>query len=299
MQCLHPIILPPSIANDGHIIEPRKVPCGKCAVCLRRKGREWYVRLKSEYEWHDGNAYFVTLTYSDWCLPTTKSGIHTVCKQDVQKFFKRLRRAISPYKIRYFLISEYGEDNQRPHYHMILYGFPHHLYDIEKCILNAWSVKNKHGYQLLIGNIQVDKIVDNRLWYLANYMCDNTWRPAGSYRNFMLSSRRPGLGSCYLTPEMVSYHRNNLTKITSFDGKHYPIPRFLSDKIFDDDMKSQINEENEKRDILSYYRERIRYFNENRHYLYKQECDEVQRKFNDSRKHVKKSRKIYGQEKEN
>lgn len=130
MQCLHPIILPPSIAKDGHIIEARKVPCGKCAVCLRRKGREWYVRLKAEYEWHDGNAYFVTLTYSDWCLPTTKSGVQTVCKKDVQKFFKRLRRAIFPYKIRYFLISEYGEDTQRPHYHMIVYGFPHHQYDI-------------------------------------------------------------------------------------------------------------------------------------------------------------------------
>lgn len=44
-------------------------------------------------------------------------------KRHLQLFFKRLRKAIRPIKIRYYAVGEYGDENLRPHYHIILFGY--------------------------------------------------------------------------------------------------------------------------------------------------------------------------------
>lgn len=67
---------------------------------------------------HDHNA-FLTLTYNDEHLPEDGS-IH---KEELQRFFKRLRKEIYPTKVRYFACGEYGEKKARPHYHVILFGY--------------------------------------------------------------------------------------------------------------------------------------------------------------------------------
>lgn len=77
-----------------------------------------------EAKMHDENS-FITLTYSPEALP--KNG--TLVKRDVQTFFKRLRKSLSPKKIRFFACGEYGEKLSRPHYHAIIFGhsFPDRL----------------------------------------------------------------------------------------------------------------------------------------------------------------------------
>lgn len=42
--------------------------------------------------------------------------------QHFQKFMKRLRKSIHPKRIKFFHCGEYGELNQRPHYHALLFG---------------------------------------------------------------------------------------------------------------------------------------------------------------------------------
>ena len=54
---------------------------------------------------------FVTLTYDEDHLPLDRS----VSRREVQLFMKRLRKAISPLRVRFFACGEYGERFGRPH----------------------------------------------------------------------------------------------------------------------------------------------------------------------------------------
>lgn len=64
---------------------------------------------------------FLTLTYDDKHVPSNGS----LNERDVQLFLMRLRKYLqdTDIKIRYFYCGEYGEQNLRPHYHMLLFGF--------------------------------------------------------------------------------------------------------------------------------------------------------------------------------
>lgn len=61
---------------------------------------------------------FVTLTYDDKNLPKDR------CLQvyEHQLFMKKLREKVSPLKIRFLVVGEYGDINWRPHFHYALFG---------------------------------------------------------------------------------------------------------------------------------------------------------------------------------
>jgi hypothetical protein len=58
----------------------------------------------------------VTLTYSDEHLPEDGGLI----KADLQKFHKRLRKEMGPF--RYYACGEYGDETLRAHYHSCIFG---------------------------------------------------------------------------------------------------------------------------------------------------------------------------------
>lgn len=59
---------------------------------------------------------FVTLTYAPEHVPRDGS----VNARDWQLFAKRVRKELGPF--RFFMCAEYGEQNDRPHYHAIMFG---------------------------------------------------------------------------------------------------------------------------------------------------------------------------------
>lgn len=61
-------------------------------------------------------ASFNTLTFNDRHLPDDYS-VHV---RDMQLFMKRVRKECG--KVRFFACGEYGDENKRPHYHVILFG---------------------------------------------------------------------------------------------------------------------------------------------------------------------------------
>ena len=83
--------------------------------------------LDKELERSD-NPLFVTLTLEEKNITWTNQGNKTLCKRDLQLFFKRLRKLhekIYPTyskKIKYYAVGEYGSRTQRPHYHIILFN---------------------------------------------------------------------------------------------------------------------------------------------------------------------------------
>lgn len=110
MNCIHPI--PVSITKLNGRIVKLLTPCGKCEACLVKKKQAWVFRL-SEHHKHSSIAYFVILTYSDSNLPRLRAcirkygtqmvrvysdcpgAVYGVDKSDVQKFLKRLCKALN------------------------------------------------------------------------------------------------------------------------------------------------------------------------------------------------------------
>lgn len=111
MTCINPFKLK---KPEGGVME---LPCGRCIACKIAKSREWASRIIHEMVYYN-ESVFVTLTYDQDHLPVNNS----ISKEDIQKFLKRLRKDIYPKKIRYFLCGEYGDQSQRPHYHLIIFG---------------------------------------------------------------------------------------------------------------------------------------------------------------------------------
>lgn len=94
------------------------VPCGRCIGCRIDHSKMWAIRCTNEMQMHK-QACFLTLTYDQEHLP--ENG--TLVKSHLQKFIKRLRKHISPLKIRFFACGEYGEKLSRPHYHLMVFGY--------------------------------------------------------------------------------------------------------------------------------------------------------------------------------
>lgn len=60
---------------------------------------------------------FVTLTYAD--DPVSLEPLHH------RQFMDALRKRVAPLRIRYYMVGEYGDLSQRPHFHYALFGLPH------------------------------------------------------------------------------------------------------------------------------------------------------------------------------
>ena len=94
-----------------------ELPCGQCIGCRLERSRQWAMRCVHEASMHDDNC-FITLTYNPENLPPDCGLI----KSDFQKFMKRYRRAFPGKEIRFYHCGEYGDANNRPHYHAVIFG---------------------------------------------------------------------------------------------------------------------------------------------------------------------------------
>lgn len=115
-MCLNPIHIM-TRPKEGES-RPVVVSCGKCLECIRQKSIEWAFRILDEASQFKDNC-FITLTYNNEHLPLDGN----VSRREVQLFMKRLRKALSPVKVRFFACGEYGKKFGRPHYHLIIFGW--------------------------------------------------------------------------------------------------------------------------------------------------------------------------------
>lgn len=205
MECLKPVYL-----HKQEMV----VPCGKCAFCAATRRSDWATRLEYEARLHLTKK-FVTLTYAN-CHLKWKCGVPQLDKGDLQKWFKRLRKA--QYRVRYYAVGEYGSKTFRPHYHVILFG------DVpDSVIRSSWGLGECH-----IGNVTMASIM-----YTLGYIVNKNWQHLKNrVAPFALMSRKPGLGSNYLSPEMVAWHRSDRKNYVLVDGAKRHLPRFYKGKIF-------------------------------------------------------------------
>ena len=228
--------------NKVHV-QSVPVPCGKCPHCLHRRINQWAFRLEQE-RLRAVSAYFVTLTYESHNLPRSPNGFQTLCKKDLQHYFMRLRK-IARNEIRryphyatremlkygerpisFFACGEYGSINRRPHYHAIILNASAHD------IINAWKLKGRE-----IGMIHLGEVNTKTITYTLKYINKQEknrpkYQRYDAIKQFQTMSR--DIGSNYLTPQRIRWHRNNLDNNFVINQSSYKValPKYYKEKIY-------------------------------------------------------------------
>lgn len=166
------------------------LPCGTCLACRTSRSKDWSNRLFLESLEHEKN-YFITLTYDNNHCP------RELVKSDVQEFLKSLRN--NGFKLRYFVAGEYGEITKRPHYHMLTFGLD--IPDLD--LFNVDEENRKYYTSEFIssywnkGNVLISEMTPETICYTARY-CTKKLGSDDYKKEFILMSRRPGIGSHYI-----------------------------------------------------------------------------------------------------
>lgn len=195
------------------------------------------------------------MTYDDKHIPINPETMRlTLDKTEIPRYMKRLRKLHSKaYRImkkkdginakdrprlKYYAVGEYGEEVERPHYHMILFNA------IKELIPLSWSINKE-----MLGMIQIGEkgVTAGGAIYLCQYMLTGQ---DGNYEHkqkpFSLMSKN--LGDNYVTEEMKRWHLEKTGKaiVTAKgkiiktrdryyaiqDGYKIALPRYYRDKIF-------------------------------------------------------------------
>jgi hypothetical protein len=238
-MCISPIILRNKHKGNGDNLYTTPVPCGQCPLCKKSRFNSWAFRLEKETQ-ISINPLFITLTYAEHKLPYGNNQ-PTLHKKDVQDFFKRLRKNSTKdgdKALRYYAVGEYGSRTLRPHYHIILFNLtnPDH-------ISTAWQNGFDYTLPLKPGGIQ----------YTLKYLQKDGNNKDYPDKQPPFSLMSKGLGSNYLTSEMVSYHNASVknSHVTREGGQKQALPKYYKEKLYTDDMRQEVTHYLNKRSKLS------------------------------------------------
>lgn len=170
--------------------------CGQCNPCRINRRRLWTHRIMLESLKH-GDSSFVTLTYET--LPSDGS----LVPKDLQNFMKYLRMRVSPKKLRFYGVGEYGNDTFRPHYHVMLFGYPTCVYGRsmyrfgqKNCCTFCDLVRDVWGK----GHVELGTLTKDSAQYIAGYVTKKLTfkddpRLMGRHPEFARMSLKPGIGA--------------------------------------------------------------------------------------------------------
>lgn len=165
---------------------------------------------------------------------------------DAQLFIKRLRKNLQncikknykdydekDYKIRYYLVGEYGSTTYLPHYHFLLFfSSEKQAAHIEECISKSWS----------FGITDSSFVSGCNASYVAKYLNCSSDYPAiltdPSIRSFAIFSKCPAIGTLYFKEEKVQeifFAASPTTVVDYFKGtslRNAPLWRTFKDRLF-------------------------------------------------------------------
>lgn len=243
-----------------------EIPCGKCIGCRLAYSREWANRCMLELGYHE-ESVFVTLTYDDDHLPCRQfpdinyvddntgeilryNDSYSLCKRDLQLFFKRLRKEFPDCHIRYYACGEYGSDTFRPHYHAIIFGLKLNDLRIYKKNFNGNVLYNSERLSKVWqnkGHVVIGEVTWDSCAYVARYIMKkqvgdnkNIYKIFNIEPEFVVMSRRPGIGKQYYLDNCEDILYNQIINIsTEKGGKQFRPPRYY-DKLFDIDYPEEM-----------------------------------------------------------
>ncbi len=138
MPCYSPLKGYKDLTTGGLVFDktnahsPLEVACGQCFGCRVDHRLMWSIRIIHEASMHldhHGNSW-ATLTYRSPSSCTDEQyrngqyvpQDYSLRPSHVSDFIRSLRRGNPDHRIRYFYCGEYGDDNERPHYHICIFN---------------------------------------------------------------------------------------------------------------------------------------------------------------------------------
>jgi len=204
----------------------------------------WTHRIMLEASQHPFNSFW-TLTYSDEHLTHTKDGRQTLVRKELTDFLKRLRQDYSPLKLRYFNVGEYGDESERPHYHLALFNYPacsrgvtqfnrrSNCCSVCERVLRIWSKGIVHSGQL----------EDNSAAYISGYVTKKLTskddpRLQGREKEFAAMSLKPGIGAGFMDEVASVLMQHKLDTVNpdvpnalAHSGRPRPLGRYLTRRL--------------------------------------------------------------------
>lgn len=174
----------------GSLYGYHMVPCGTCVECLRNKQNS--ILQRCDYMTRDYIVYFGTLTYNNEHLPRyTASNGYVYNYADPRHFalaVKRIRKAgLIPEGCKYLLVTEYGGQKHRPHFHFLFYvpkawylsqGIPQYILDDPKKF-PLWSYRFTEQFYWAFRNEWRVNVADGNRWQRSR---NPKWEPLFTYR---------------------------------------------------------------------------------------------------------------------
>lgn len=214
----------------------RELPCGQCIGCRMARAADWQTRIAHEAQLHDANC-FVTLTFAPEHIPQD----HSVRVRHVQLFMKRLRKALGHGRVRYFACGEYGEQNFRPHYHLILFGYcPADLVPWRKT--GSGFVVSRSAFLERVwpyGHVEVGTVTTQSAGYVARYVIKKSTGEAAAAAysradpdtgetwqvepEFICMSSKPGIGRGWYDKFSSDAFPSDFVVL---EGQKRPVPRY-------------------------------------------------------------------------
>lgn len=204
-----------------------QIPCGQCIGCRLQHSLDWAVRCMHEKASHEVSS-FITLTYDEKNLPVDGS----LDYRHFQLFMKRLRDR-SDFKFKFYMCGEYGDRNNRPHYHALLFGcdFNDRVFykrtrsgdrlDTSQLLEDVWQL----GF-CVVGDVTFESAA-----YVARYITKKVTgdRAADHYmgRTPEFTNMSNGIGSKWIAQYgRQTYCHDNII----INGKKARVPRFYDNK---------------------------------------------------------------------
>lgn len=233
----------PTKKNKGVVPSPSDnrvlfvaVGCGKCFECLRKKKRNWQVRLLEEIKTrNDGK--FVTLTFSERSLDSLENEIewsdnyyircNAIATLAVRRFLERWRKRFKK-SVRHWIVTELGQTStERIHLHGLLFT------DESKDV-----IEERWAY----GNVWVGDYVNERT---INYIVKYVNKGDEKHKNYIskvLCSR--GIGANYLERNGSSYNKFNDKETRDVyvnrQGFKMNLPIYYRNKLYSEDERESL-----------------------------------------------------------
>lgn len=217
-----------AMKNNDNFIE---VPCGSCENCKADQAYEKAFRMMAEDKSSTASCV-VNLTYDDVHMPKVfeydvetgevlSTFTNTLFYPDVQAFKKRLQRHFK-YKynednIRSVVAGEYGDQYGRPHYHIVFYNL-----DIRDLVYRGKTKNGSDEYTSETisklwgkGFVTIGDFSRETAQYVSNYILKKIkggeseahYKGLGKRPEFVISSRKPGIGADWLINHIEDYKK--------------------------------------------------------------------------------------------
>lgn len=226
----------PAVTDERTLYVP--IGCGKCMECMKKKSREWQVRLQEEIR-TDKTGKFITLTFNEKSLQELEKEIqkdnkindkieeNIIATIAVRRFLERWRKEFKK-SVKHWLITELGhQGTERIHLHGLLF-----TNESNEKIEEKW----KYGY-IFVGDYVNNKTINYIIKYVTKVDKDHK-----GYTPIILTSS--GMGKNYLKRDDAKNNKfkneNTLEYYKTIQGFKQNLPIYYRNKLYTDEEKEKL-----------------------------------------------------------